>query len=139
VASPRALAYLAWRALVAHPLKRLVKQRGTGLERFGANYVSEGLVPTTVEDRETAEAAAACISCGLCELGCDLAGAAPAVRALGLHAAFRLYGRNRAELPLAADALAACDGCAKCDALCPTGVPIARIVSKLRDDARRGA
>jgi heterodisulfide reductase subunit C len=132
MASPRALVYLAWRALVAHPLKRLVKQRGTGLERFRANYVVEGLVPTLPEDRAIGEAAASCIACGLCELGCDLAGAAPAVRALGLHAAFRLYSRSSADLPLAAPALAACEACTGCDALCPTGVPISRIVRHLR-------
>ena len=132
MASPRALAYLAWRALVAHPLKKLFRQQGTALERFEANYVSEGLVPTRPEDRAVAQAAAACIACGLCEVGCELAGAAPAVRALGLHAVFRLYSRNAAELPLARGALEACAACTGCDALCPTGVPISRIVAHLR-------
>lgn len=140
MASARALAYLAYRALVAHPLRRL-RRRGTGLERFREAYVSEGLVPTAPLDREVGEAAAACISCGLCETGCELAGASPAVRALGLHAAFRLYSRSAAELPLAAEALAACAGCAGCEALCPTGVPISRIVKHLQaraaDDLRR--
>jgi heterodisulfide reductase subunit C len=131
-----ALSYLAWRALVAHPLKRLFRQRGTGLDRFRAAYVAEGLAPTRPEDRAIGEAASRCISCGLCELGCDLAGAAPAIRALGLHAAFRLYGRSSAELPLAAEALDACAPCDACDALCPTGVPIGRIVRHLRDRAR---
>jgi heterodisulfide reductase subunit C len=137
MARPGALAYLAWRALVAHPLKRLFRQRGTGLERFRAAYVAEGLVPTSPEDRAAGEAAAACISCGLCESGCDLARASPAVRALGLHAAFRLYGRSSAELPLAAEALDACAGCVGCDALCPTRVPISRVIAHLRDAARR--
>jgi len=127
----RALAYLGWRALVAHPLKRAFRQRGTGLERFAAAYISEGLVPTRVEDRAVGEAASACISCGLCEAGCDLARATPEVRALGLHAAFRLYSRSATDLPLARDALAACAACAGCDALCPTGVPISRILAHL--------
>ncbi|WP_242345692.1 4Fe-4S dicluster domain-containing protein [Anaeromyxobacter terrae] len=127
-----ALSYLAWRALVAHPLRRLFRRRGTGLERFRAAYVAEGLGPTTPEDRAIGEAASACVACGLCELGCELAVAAPAVRALGLHAAFRLYSRSVAELPLATSALAACAGCDGCDALCPTGVPISRIVRHLR-------
>jgi heterodisulfide reductase subunit C len=132
MASPGALAYLAWRALVAHPLKRLFRQRGTAFERFSAAYVSEGLVPTRPEDRAVGEGAAACIACGLCETGCDLARASPEVRALGLHAAFRLYSRNAAELPLAREALEACSGCAGCDALCPTGVPISRVLAHLR-------
>jgi heterodisulfide reductase subunit C len=137
MASPAALAYLAWRALVAHPLKRLFRQPGTGLDRFRAAYVAEGLVPTRPEDREIGLAASACIACGLCETGCDLAGAAPAVRALGLHAAFRLYSRSIVDLPLAKDALDACAGCAGCDTLCPTGVPISRVVAHLRAAAAR--
>ncbi len=142
MASPGALVYLAWRALLAHPLKRLFRQHGTGLERFRAAYVSEGLVPTRPDDRAIAQAASACIACGLCETGCDLARATPAVRALGLHAAFRLYSRSFADLPLAADALDAldaCAGCAGCDALCPTRVPISRVLAHLRLAARRGA
>lgn len=139
MASPGALAYLGWRALVAHPFKLLFRQRGTGLERFRAAYVTEGLVPTSREDRAGGEAAAACISCGLCETGCDLARASPPLRALGIHAAFRLYGRNAADLPLARDALAACGGCEGCDALCPTGVPIARLLEQLRARAAAGA
>lgn len=137
MARPSALVYLAWRALVAHPLKLVFRRPGTGLERFRAAYVTEGLVPTRPEDRAMGEAASACISCGLCEAGCDLARASPAVRALGLHAAFRLYGRSSAERALAGEALDACAGCAGCDALCPTGVPISRVIAHLREGARR--
>jgi succinate dehydrogenase/fumarate reductase-like Fe-S protein len=130
-----ALSYLAWRALVAHPLRRIFGRRGTGLERFQTAYVAEGLAPTTPEDRALGDAASACVACGLCELGCDLAAAAPAVRALGLHATFRLYSRSAGGLSLAAGALAACEGCTGCDALCPTGVPISAIVRRLRAKA----
>jgi succinate dehydrogenase/fumarate reductase-like Fe-S protein len=130
-----ALAYLAWRALIAHPLKQIFRHRGTGFERFRAAYVSEGLVPTRPEDRAIAEAASACIACGLCETCCDLAAATPAVRALGLHAAFRFYSRSFADLPLAADALARCVGCAGCEALCPTRVPISRVIAHLHQKA----
>jgi succinate dehydrogenase/fumarate reductase-like Fe-S protein len=126
----RALSYLAWRALLAHPVKRL-RQEGTGLERFLRSYGAEGLLPTRPEDRAVGEAASACIACGLCEVGCELAGAAPAVRALGLHAAFRLYGRSSAELAYAREALQACAACHGCDATCPTGVPISGIVRHL--------
>jgi heterodisulfide reductase subunit C len=135
----RAMAYLGYRAIVAHPLKRLFRQRGTGEARFRAAYEAEGLAPTAEADRELGLAAQACIACGLCETGCELAAAVPSVRALGLHAVFRLYSRNPAELPLAAGALEACAGCAGgCDALCPTGVPIERIVKGLRERVGRG-
>jgi heterodisulfide reductase subunit C len=134
MARPTAIAYLAWRAMIAHPLKRLFRHHGTGLERFERAYFPEGLVPTSPQDTAAGEAASACISCGLCETGCSLAAASPPVRALGLHAAFRLY-RSAASLPLAAEALDACAGCAGCDALCPTGVPISRVVAHLRERA----
>ena len=136
--SPRALAYLGYRALVAQPLKRLFRQRGTGLERFTTSYATEGLLPTRPDDRAAGEAASACIACGLCETGCDLAAASPAVRALGLHAAFRLYSRSSAVLPLSREALDACSACTGCDALCPTGVPISRVVAHLREASTRG-
>jgi heterodisulfide reductase subunit C len=125
-----ALSYLAWRALVAHPWKRLA-QRGTGAERFARNYAAEGLVPTRAEDRAIGEAAGACIGCGLCEAGCTLPGVAPSLRDLGLHAAFRLYSRGSVDLPLARSALEACAACQGCEPLCPTGVPIGRIVRHL--------
>ncbi len=134
MATPAALVYLAYRALLAHPLRRL-RLVGSGLDRFRRAYVSEGLVPTSAPDRALAEAAAACIGCGLCEPGCELAGVSGPARALGLHAAFRLYGRSSAELPLAAEALAACEDCTGCDARCPTGVPISRIVKSLQERA----
>lgn len=124
-----AFAYLGWRALLAHPLRRLVR-RGSGAERFAANYESEGLARTRPEDRAVGEAAAACIGCGLCETGCQLA-ASPALRTLGLHAAFRLYSRSSVDLPHAVEALEACAGCSGCEALCPTGVPIGRVVREL--------
>lgn len=133
----RALAYLGYRALVAQPLKRLFRQHGTGLERFTQSYVAEGLVPTRPEDRAAGEAAAACIACGLCETGCDLAAASPAVRALGVHAAFRLYSRSSAMLSLAREALHACSECAGCDALCPTGVPISAVLAHFREASTR--
>lgn len=129
-----AFAYLGWRALVAHPIRRLVR-RGDGAARFAANYESEGLVRTRPEDRAAGEAAAACIGCGLCETGCELA-APPAVRSLGLQAAFRLYSRSSVELPHAAEALEACAGCSGCEALCPTGVPIGRLVQELLERAK---
>jgi succinate dehydrogenase/fumarate reductase-like Fe-S protein len=131
----RSLAYLGYRAVVAHPFKRLF-QRGSGEERFLSSYGAEGLSPTTLEEQAAAEAASACIACGLCESACSLAAVAPSIRDLGLHAAFRLYSKSTVALASSAEALQACMGCAGCEALCPTGVPISRLV---RQFAARGA
>ena len=123
----RSYAWLAWRAMVSHPLRGL-RQRGTGRERFLENYATEGLAPTTAGERTAAEAASACISCGLCESGCALRGAIPSIRDMGLHAAFRLYSKSAEMLARSGDALAACASCTGCEPLCPTGVPVARLV-----------
>ena len=49
--SLQALAYLGWRAIAVQPVKRLF-QRGTALQRFAAAYQGEGLLPTSLADRE---------------------------------------------------------------------------------------
>jgi succinate dehydrogenase/fumarate reductase-like Fe-S protein len=133
--TPRALTYLAWRAVVVQPVKRLL-QRGTALERFAAAYQGDGLLPTSIEDRELSLLAARCTGCSLCEAGCRLVAAAPSVRALGLPAAFRLAARQQRELPAARELLEACGGCAGCSALCPAQVPIERLLSRLGARAR---
>jgi heterodisulfide reductase subunit C len=126
----RSYAWLAWRAVVPHPLRAL-RRRGTGEERFLANYATEGLAPTSLAARADAEAASGCISCGLCESACTLRGAIPAIRSLGLHAAFRLCGKSDEMLAHAAAELSACATCTGCEPLCPTGVPITRLVRAL--------
>ena len=123
----RSYAWLAWRAVASHPL-RAIRRRGTGEERFLASYAAEGLAPTGLEARTAAEAASACISCGLCESGCTLRSAIPAARDLGLHVAFRLLSKSDGMLVHSVDSLAACATCTGCEPLCPTGVPITRLV-----------
>jgi heterodisulfide reductase subunit C len=135
VARLHALAYLGWRAVLVEPVKRLF-QRGTGLERFEANFAADRLAPTSAADREVALLASRCTGCGLCEAGCGLAGATPAVRALGLPAAFRLVGRANGDLAAAGDLLEACRACAGCEARCPAGVPIGRVVEHLAGRVR---
>jgi heterodisulfide reductase subunit C len=135
MASPLALAYLGWRAVVVQPLRRLVR-RGTGLSRFAAAYQVEGLLPVRPEDRAVAVLASRCTGCGLCEPGCRLTEAVPALRALGLPAAFRLVGRQASDLPLARDLIEACQGCRGCEALCPQAIPIGHVLASLRARAQ---
>jgi succinate dehydrogenase/fumarate reductase-like Fe-S protein len=132
--SLHALVYLGWRAVFVEPVKRLF-QRGAGIDRFLSAFAADRLAPTSLADREVSVLASRCIGCGLCEPGCRLAGASPAVRALGLPAAFRLVGRAGGDLAGARDLLAACQGCAGCRALCPTGVPIGRVLARLAERA----
>lgn len=126
-----ALCYLAWRALVVQPLKRLVT-RGTALQRFQAAYAADGVAPTAPADLEVALLAARCTGCGLCEAACRLPEGEPALRAIGLPAAFRLVGRRQADLPLGQALLEACGDCPGCDRWCPARVPIGRVLEHLR-------
>src|SRR5262249_46715732 len=51
--------YLAYRALIAHPLKRLFSTDvRSGKQRFLDNYAPEGLVPMSAEDRRILQEAA---------------------------------------------------------------------------------
>ncbi len=131
-------AWLSWRAVVSHPLRAL-RRHGTGEERFLSNYAADGVRPTSVEDREVSEAASACIACGICESSCALRTAIPAIRALGLHASFRLHAKSAALVDLGRESLAACVACTGCEPLCPTGVPISRIVRHLAARSAAGA
>jgi Fe-S oxidoreductase len=126
-----ALLYLAWRAVVVQPLKRLLA-RGGGLQRFLDAYGAEGLQPTAPADLEVALLASRCTGCGLCEAGCRLPAADPALRALGMPAAFRLVGRQASGLPLGRALLEACRGCQGCDGWCPARVPIGRVLDHQR-------
>jgi heterodisulfide reductase subunit C len=132
--SLHALVYLGWRAVLVEPVKRLF-QRGRGLTRFQAQFAADRLAPTSAADRELALLASRCIGCGLCEPGCQLATASPAVRALGLPAAFRLVGRAGGDLGLAGELLAACRDCAGCESRCPAGVPIGKLLRHLESKA----
>src|ERR1700687_3813265 len=60
--------YLAYRALIAHPLKRIFNtDERSGKQQFLDNYAPEVLVPMSVADRQILPAAARCIHCGLCD------------------------------------------------------------------------
>jgi hypothetical protein len=60
--------YLGYRAVIAHPLRRLFRRDSrTPQERFLANYATEGLVPLSNEDRRVLRGASRCIHCGLCD------------------------------------------------------------------------
>jgi succinate dehydrogenase/fumarate reductase-like Fe-S protein len=131
----QALSYLAYRALLAHPFKRL-RQEGSGLERFLESYAGADLSPTPEEDRAVAEAASACVGCGLCEARCPPPAGRPTLTCLGLPALFRLHGRSSELLAHARRTLEECAACAACDDTCPTGVPISRVVKYMAARAR---
>lgn len=128
--------YLAYRALVVWPLKSLLP-RG-GVSRFWENYATEGLIPTSPEDREVLAAASRCISCGLCDaFDGSLGRLGPGYEGVSLLP--RQVARSSADLPLAAPLLRRLDPASyrEAESVCPTGVPLVRIAHWLRDRAER--
>jgi succinate dehydrogenase/fumarate reductase-like Fe-S protein len=135
--------YLAYRALVAHPLKRLFStDERSGKQRFLDNYAPEGLVPISAEDRRILQGAARCIHCGLCE-AYDLARAAVSRTVYdGASLLPIAYSRATPDLPRARAALISLreDNLARSEAVCPTRVPlrsIARYLQRKMDEVIR--
>lgn len=131
------IAWLGWRFVVVQPLRK-VAPRPSAKVRFAEAYFGEGCVPTAIGDREITLAAAACTGCGLCEPRCALAATGRGPGAMGLQSIFRLHARHLGEVAAAAPLLEGCTGCEGCDDACPFGVPIGRILARLRDIASRG-
>ncbi len=128
-------AYLGYRALLVHPLKKLLSRDDRpGKQRFLDNYASEGLVPTSDEDRRVLAGAARCINCGLCEFA-DLAlGAAHRVAFNRMSLFATAYTRMSSDAPsvLPAVRLATDESLAAGERVCPTRVPLRALVAYLR-------
>jgi hypothetical protein len=126
--------YLGWRAVVVHPVQ-LALRGEPGASRFRANFFPEGLIPTTLEDRDRLREASRCVHCGLCDAPGTAAGL-PSPSLLPL-----VFSRSTVELPQARAALArfgaASAPLAAGEALCPTGVPLRRLASWLAERLQR--
>lgn len=131
--------YLVYRALVAHPLRRLFSADDrTGKQRFLDNYAAEGLVPMTPEDRDVLHGAARCIHCGLCD-AYDLAlSAIPRTAYDGASLLPIAYSRATPDLPRARAALSQLreDQLIRAEAVCPTRVPLRSLVRYLQRKLR---
>ena len=131
--------YLAWRAAVIHPLRRLRSREPRGLVGFIDHYGPEGLLPTTARDKAMLAAASRCISCGLCD---ELDGNLGAVARLGYQGASvlpRQYARSSVELVFAREALEpiAPERYREGEAVCPTRVPLVAIARWLQERLAR--
>ena len=130
--------YLAYRALIAHPLLKLFRRDDrTGRQRFLANYGPEGLIPLTEGDRRIIRGASRCINCGLCDSQ-DLAlSAIPRTVYQGaslLPVAFSRAAPQFPRLKLILESLRA-DSLERAEAICPTRVPLQALVNYVRQTA----
>ena len=131
--------YLAWRAVVVHPLRRLFEREPQGRARFLRNYGPEGLVPTTPRDKAMLAAAGRCISCGLCDELDGQLGRIARGDYQGASILPRQYARSSVELRWAAPALEAIDPEAyrAGEAVCPTRVPLVALAAWLGERLAR--
>ncbi|HWV37927.1 MAG TPA: (Fe-S)-binding protein [Vulgatibacter sp.] len=127
--------YLAWRALVVQPLRRIFGKVGRGEACFLENYGPEGLVPTPAKDKAMVAAASRCISCGLCDQIDGQLGAISRGDYDGVSLLPRQYARSSVELVHARRAVEAIDPerYRAAEAICPTGVPLVALAGWLRD------
>ncbi len=127
--------YLAYRALVAHPLRKLFStDQRSGKQRFLDNYAPEGLVPISAADRQLLQKASRCIHCGLCE-GFDAAlSVLPRTTYDGASLLAICYSRATPDLPQARTALEGLseDLLVRSEAVCPTRVPLRSLLGYLR-------
>jgi hypothetical protein len=127
---------LGVRALVTLPLHRVFTQEG-GLARFERNFFSEGLLPTTLEDRARLRECSRCIACGLCDAAFAEAGAPERPSLLP-----SVFARSAVELPFVAPdvgaLLARGELLQAAERLCPRKVPLAQLGQWLEERSRRG-
>jgi hypothetical protein len=133
--------YLAWRALVAHPLRRVFDAGPRGREKFLAHYAPEGLVPTTPEDKAMLAAAGRCIACGLCDAFDGQLARLPKSLYRGAALVPLRYARSSVELAHAAEVVRAIDPAAyrEAEAICPTRVPLVALARWLKERLERTA
>lgn len=130
--------YLAYRALAARPLKRLLRGEG-GIERFYENYGPEGLIPTTAQDRAMLTAAGRCIACGLCDAFDGNLSRMDRSVYDGASLLPRQWARTSVDLTHARRALSRLRPAELEEAqyVCPTGVPLVELAHWLSQRARR--
>lgn len=127
--------YLAWRAVVKHPLRLMFStDERPGAQRFLDNYAPEGLIPFTLEERRVLATASRCIHCGLCDAYDPALAAQPKTRFDGPSAIPLAWARATPDLPRARAALAALDDDAlsRAEKVCPTRVPLRQLAQTLR-------
>jgi hypothetical protein len=123
------------RAVFVHPFQ-LAWHGASGAQRFRENFLPEGLVPTSPEDRERLREASRCIACHACDLAAASAGLPVQPSLVPL-----VFSRSSVDLPhgrlAIGQLLAAPDVLAAAERLCPREVPLRRLTQWLAERLAR--
>lgn len=131
-----ALLLLAW-ALVVTLFRRAFGRGPRGLALFRANYDADRLPPVTAEERIELGGFSGCIACGRCDRGdgpriASSKGAFPGTMSLMLACSRSMPDYDAA---VRAFAYVTDEELAEKEGLCPTGVPMRRIATFVRNKA----
>ena len=132
-----ALLNLAWRVVVHYAMWPFTRR--AGIDRFRANYVHEGLPPTSPAHRTFGNEAGRCTTCGACDAVCPILRKREPAFFIGPMSFIIAGARAGPHLPDIKGSLEVlngpiCGGCRKCDACCPELIPIARIAAALAEE-----
>ena len=123
--------WLQVRTGVAHILRRAQRSRSQdAVALFLENYREDGVrLPDATRDALRLEAQR-CTACGLCTAECARMGGRPGLDPMDAVAA---AGRLAIEVVRLALPVTdpACEACAACEAVCPAGIPIAKVQDDL--------
>ena len=115
----------------------LGRKRTDPVQQFLAYYGPDGVTRPEPEARALALAASDCLVCGLCSLECARVGGAPPIEPREAVIAAARLELDWRRLGLAPEA-DTCGGCDACTRVCPAGIPIDRIQSRLATLAGSG-
>lgn len=121
-----------------HMGRKLLPRRGPrGREAFEGYYGPDGVTALTPEELAALPSFEACLACSLCDAGCpELVEGRGAF--VGPATLVRSLSRDPTYFDLVEGALP-CGDCRACEALCPTRVPIRRVLRYLADQRGRVA
>ena len=123
--------WLQVRTGVAHILRRAQRSRSQdAVALFLENYREDGVrLPDATRDALRLEAQR-CTACGLCTAECARMGGRPGLDPMDAVAAAGRLALEVVRLALPVTD-SACGACAACEAVCPAGIPIAKVQDDL--------
>jgi len=121
-------------ALVLHFVFKKWFQR-RGLSHFLSFYKEDHVFSLSAEERVTFSSHSKCVFCGLCVSQCELTDAHFYEKFLTPATLAFSYTKSLPEVSSNVDFVAHCSSCRACEKVCPTSVPLNRIIQFVKAHA----